>query len=282
MPYKRGFGPFPAEIYHAEFPQPYRGISTAQALEDLQRLFHGDVDPKSVAAIIIEPVQGEGGFNVAPFDFLRALRALCDEHGIVLIADEVQSGMGRTGKMFGIEHSGVVPDLITIAKGIGGGFPLSAVTGRANIMDAPHTGGLGGTYGGNPISIAAGNAVLDVIESEGLCARAARVGQRMRARLDALAKEFPRIGEVRGLGAMLAFELVKDPKTKEPDAELTAAILAHAEKRGLVLLSCGTAANVVRLLVPLTIPDAVLDEGLNILAAAVKDALGVESTRAVA
>jgi 4-aminobutyrate aminotransferase len=282
MPYKRGFGPFPAEIYHAEFPQPYRGISTAQALEDLQRLFHGDVDPKSVAAIIIEPVQGEGGFNVAPFDFLRALRALCDEHGIVLIADEVQSGMGRTGKMFGIEHSGVVPDLITIAKGIGGGFPLSAVTGRANIMDAPHTGGLGGTYGGNPISIAAGNAVLDVIESEGLCARAARVGQKMRARLEALAKELPRIGEVRGLGAMLAFELVKDPKTKEPDAELTAAILAHAEKQGLVLLSCGTAANVVRLLAPLTIPDAVLDEGLSILAAAVKDALGVESTRAVA
>jgi 4-aminobutyrate aminotransferase len=282
MPYKRGFGPFPAEIYHAEFPQPYRGISTAQALEDLQRLFHGDVDPKSVAAIIIEPVQGEGGFNVAPFDFLRALRALCDEHGIVLIADEVQSGMGRTGKMFGIEHSGVVPDLITIAKGIGGGFPLSAVTGRANIMDAPHTGGLGGTYGGNPISIAAGNAVLDVIESEGLCARAARVGQKMRARLEALAKELPRIGEVRGLGAMLAFELVKDPKTKEPDAELTAAIVAHAEKQGLVLLSCGTAANVVRLLAPLTIPDAVLDEGLSILAAAVKDALGVESTRAVA
>jgi 4-aminobutyrate aminotransferase len=282
MPYKRGFGPFPAEIYHAEFPQPYRGITTAQALEDLQRLFHGDVDPKSVAAIIIEPVQGEGGFNVAPFDFLRALRALCDEHGIVLIADEVQSGMGRTGKMFGIEHSGVVPDLITIAKGIGGGFPLSAVTGRADIMDAPHTGGLGGTYGGNPISIAAGNAVLDVIESEGLCARAARVGQKMRARLETLAKEFPRIGEVRGLGAMLAFELVKDPKTKEPDAELTAAILAHAEKRGLVLLSCGTAANVVRLLAPLTIPDAVLDEGLGILAAAVKDALGIESTRAVA
>jgi 4-aminobutyrate aminotransferase len=282
MPYKRGFGPFPAEIYHAEFPQPYRGITTAHALEDLQRLFHGDVDPKSVAAIIIEPVQGEGGFNVAPFDFLRALRELCDTHGIVLIADEVQSGMGRTGKMFGIEHSGVVPDLITIAKGIGGGFPLSAVTGRADIMDAPHTGGLGGTYGGNPISIAAGNAVLDVIESEGLCARAARVGQKMRARLDALAKEYPRIGEVRGLGAMLAFELVKDPKTREPDAELTAAILAHAEKRGLVLLSCGTAANVVRLLAPLTIPDAVLDEGLSILAAAVKDALGIESTRAVA
>jgi 4-aminobutyrate aminotransferase len=282
MPYKRGFGPFPAEIYHAEFPQPYRGISTAQALEDLRRLFQGDVDPKSVAAIIIEPVQGEGGFNVAPFDFLRALRQLCDEHGIVMIADEVQSGVGRTGKMFGIEHSGVVPDLITIAKGIGGGFPLSAVIGRATIMDAPHTGGLGGTYGGNPISIAAGNAVLDVIESEELCARATRVGQKMRARLEALAKELPRMGDIRGLGAMIAFELVKDPKTKEPDAELTASILAHAEKRGLVLLSCGTAANVVRLLSPLTIPDAILEEGLNILAASIKAACGVGSERAVA
>jgi 4-aminobutyrate aminotransferase len=282
MPYKRGFGPFPAEIYHAEFPQPYRGISTAQALGDLRRLFQGDVDPKSVAAIIIEPVQGEGGFNVAPFDFLRALRQLCDEHGIVMIADEVQSGIGRTGKMFGIEHSGVVPDLITVAKGIGGGFPLSAVIGRATIMDAPHTGGLGGTYGGNPISIAAGNAVLDVIESEELCARATRVGQKMRARLEALAKELPRMGDIRGLGAMIAFELVKDPKTKEPDAELTASILAHAEKRGLVLLSCGTAANVVRLLSPLTIPDAILEEGLNILAAALTAACGVESARAVA
>jgi len=197
-----------------------------------------------------------------------------------MIADEVQSGVGRTGKMFGIEHSGVVPDLITIAKGIGGGFPLSAVIGRATIMDAPHTGGLGGTYGGNPISIAAGNAVLDVIESEELCARATRVGQKIRARLEALAKELPRMGDIRGLGAMMAFELVKDPKTKEPDAELTASILAHAEKRGLLLLSCGTAANVVRLLSPLTIPDAILDEGLNILAAALKAACGVESARA--
>ena len=183
MPYKRGFGPFPAEVYHAQFPQPYRGITTEQALADLDRLFHGDVDPKSVAAIVIEPVQGEGGFNVAPFEFLRALRRLCDEHGIVLIADEVQGGIARTGKMFSIEHSGVVPDLITVAKGLGGGFPLSGVTGRATIMDAAHPGGLGGTYGGNPISIAAAHAVLDVIESEGLCARAARVGQKMQSRL---------------------------------------------------------------------------------------------------
>src|SRR5580692_896036 len=282
MPYKRGFGPFPAEVYHAEFPQPYHGITTEQALADLDRLFHGDIDAKSVAAIIIEPVQGEGGFNVAPVEFLRALRRLCDEHGIVMIADEVQSGIARTGKMFCIEHSGVTPDLMTMAKGLGGGFPLSAVTGRAAIMDSAHTGGLGGTYGGNPISIAAAHAVLDVIESEGLCQRAARVGQKMRAHLETLQKEIPCIGDVRGLGGMVAFELVKDPKTKEPDAELTAAVLSHAEKRGLILLSCGTEANVVRLLAPLTIPDSVLEQGLGILSASVKDACGVGSARAVA
>jgi 4-aminobutyrate aminotransferase/4-aminobutyrate aminotransferase/(S)-3-amino-2-methylpropionate transaminase len=282
MPYKRGFGPFPAEVYHAEFPQPYRGITTDQALADLDRLFHGDVDPKSVAAIIIEPVQGEGGFNVAPTDFLRALRKLCDEHGIVLIADEVQGGIARTGKMFSIEHAGVVPDLVTMAKGLGGGFPLSAVTGRAAIMDAAHPGGLGGTYGGNPICIAAAHAVLDVIESEDLCAKATHVGQRMRTHLEALARKLPCIGDVRGLGAMVAFELVKDPKTREPDPELTAAILAHAEQRGLILLSCGTSANVVRLLAPLTIPDTVLSEGLRILSEAVAAAYGVEADRAVA
>jgi len=281
-PYKRGFGPLPAEVFHAQFPLPYHGITTEQALADLDGLFHADVDPKSVAAILIEPVQGEGGFNVAPFEFLRVLRALCDEHGIVLIADEVQGGIARTGKMFSIEHSGVVPDLITTAKGLGGGLPLSGVTGRATIMDAAHPGGLGGTYGGNPLSIAAAHAVLDVIDSEDLCGRAVRVGQRMRSRLEALAKEFPCIGDVRGLGAMVAFELVKDPKTKEPDAELTASILAHAEKRGLILLSCGTAANVVRLLAPLTIQDAVLEEGLTMLSAALRDACGVESARAVA
>ena len=282
MPYKRGFGPFPAEIYHAEFPQPYRGITTEQALEDLDRLFHGDVDPKSVAAIIIEPVQGEGGFNVAPYEFLRALRRLCDEHGIVMIADEVQGGMARTGKMFSIEHSGVVPDLITMAKGLGGGFPLSAVTGRTAIMDSAHSGGLGGTYGGNPISIAAAHAVLDVIESEGLCQRAASVGEKISTRLRGLAKDLLCIGDVRGLGAMVAFELVKDRATKEPDAELTAAVLTHAEQRGLIILSCGTSANVVRLLAPLTIQDAVLEEGLSMLASALADAYGQESKRAVA
>jgi 4-aminobutyrate aminotransferase len=282
MPYKRGFGPFPAEIFHAEFPQPYRGITTEQALADLDRLFHGDVDPKSVAAVIVEPVQGEGGFNVAPPEFLRALRRLCDEHGIVLIADEVQGGIARTGKMFSIEHSGVVPDLMAVAKGLGGGFPLSGVIGRASIMDTVHPGGLGGTYGGNPISIAAAHAVLDVIESEGLCARAASVGERMRTRLQALAKELPCIGDVRGLGAMVAIELVKDAKTKEPDAELTAAVLSAAEERGLILLSCGTSANVVRLLAPLTIQDSILTEGLDILLASVRAACGAPAARAVA
>ena len=272
MPYKRGFGPFPAEIYHAAFPMPYRDVTTADALADLDRLFHSDVDPKSVAAVIVEPVQGEGGFNVAPFEFLQALRRLCDEHGIVMIADEVQGGMARTGRMFSIEHAGVVPDLVTMAKGLGGGFPLSAVTGRATLMDVAHPGGLGGTYGGNPIGIAAAHAVLDVMEEEDLCARATRVGAKMRATLDTLARELPCIGDVRGLGAMIAFELVKDPKTKEPDAALTAAILAQAEQRGLILLSCGVNANVVRLLAPLTIPDAVLAEGLGILEESIRAA----------
>ncbi|GAC1304655.1 MAG: 4-aminobutyrate--2-oxoglutarate transaminase [Steroidobacteraceae bacterium] len=282
MPYKRGFGPFPAEVFHAQFPNPYRGPTVEEALADLDRLFHGDIDPKAVAAIIVEPVQGEGGFNVAPAEFLRALRRLCDEHGIVLIADEVQGGIARTGKMFSIEHAGVVPDLVTMAKGLGGGFPLSAVTGRAAIMDSVHSGGLGGTYGGNPICIAAAHAVLDIVDSENLCARAARIGQRMRTRLEMLARQLPRIGDVRGLGAMVAFELVTDPKTKEPDAAATAAVLAHAEQHGLVLLSCGTAANVVRLLAPLTIEDAVLDEGLDILAAALEDVLRAQPARAVA
>jgi 4-aminobutyrate aminotransferase/4-aminobutyrate aminotransferase/(S)-3-amino-2-methylpropionate transaminase len=282
-PYKRGFGPFPAEIYHADFPNAYRGVSTEAALASLDQLFHADLDPKSVGAIIIEPVQGEGGFNVAPPEFLRALRRICDEHSIVLIADEVQTGVARTGRMFSIEHVGVVPDLITVAKGLGGGFPLSGVIGRASIMDAAHAGGLGGTYGGNPISLAAAHAVLDVIESEGLFARAAKIGATMRARLDALAAQLPCIGEVRGVGAMVAFELVKDPKTKEPDAALTTSIVAHAEKRGLILLSCGTAANVVRLLSPLTIQDGVLEEGLNILAESVRAACGMPTeSRAVA
>ncbi|HEU0221084.1 MAG TPA: 4-aminobutyrate--2-oxoglutarate transaminase, partial [Paracoccaceae bacterium] len=275
MPYKKGFGPFPAEVYHATFPHAFHGLTVERALDDLERLLAADVDPARVAAFIVEPVQGEGGFNVAPPEFLRALRDIADRHGILLIADEIQSGMARTGRMFGIEHSGVVPDLMTLAKGLGGGFPISAVTGRAELMDAAHPGGLGGTYGGNPISIAAAHAVLGIIEEEGLCARAAEIGQRIEARLKGLAERqgMEPLGEVRGLGAMQAVEFVTSRASRAPDAGLTSAIVAEAEARGLILLSCGTRANVVRLLPPLTIPFEVLDEGLDILEAAIEGAI---------
>jgi len=236
---------------------------------------------------VVEPVLGEGGFVAPPAEFFSIIADICKRHEILFIADEVQSGFGRTGAMFACERYGITPDILVSAKSIADGMPLAAVTGRAEIMDAPGLGALGGTYGGNPLSIAAGHAVLDVIEAEDLCARAARIGVHMRTHLEALAKEVPSIGDVRGLGAMMAFELVKDPKTREPDAALTAAILSRAEERGLILLSCGTSANVVRLLAPLTIPEAVLEEGLGILSAAVKDAAGLGaagsgSARAVA
>jgi 4-aminobutyrate aminotransferase/(S)-3-amino-2-methylpropionate transaminase len=232
-------------------------------------------NPISVAAFIVEPVQGEGGFNIAPPAFMRALREIADRHGILLIADEIQTGMARTGRMFGIEHAGVAPDLVTIAKGLGGGFPISAVTGRAAVMDAAHPGGLGGTYGGNPISVAAANAVLAVIEEEDLCDRAIEIGRRIAARLTAIASRqgMEPMGEVRGLGAMQAVEFVTDRASRKPDAPLTAAIVAEAEARGLILLSCGTRANVVRLLPPLTIPFEVLEEGLDILEASVESAI---------
>lgn len=273
-PYKKNFGPFPAEIYHAPFPNDYLGLSVDQAIEGLGRLFTSDVDPERIAAFIIEPVQGEGGFNVAPKEFLVRLREIADRHGILMIADEVQAGMARTGKMFGFEHSGVKPDLVTMAKGLAGGFPLSAVTGRAEVMSAAHPGGLGGTYGGNPLAVAAANAVLDVIEEEKLCERAAKVGARMTARLTALAERqgMERIGDVRGLGAMVAFELVEDRQSKKAAPEITGRIVAEAEQRGLILLSCGTRANVVRLLAPLTIGEDTLEEGLDILEASIEAA----------
>jgi 4-aminobutyrate aminotransferase len=275
MPYKKGFGPFPAEIYHATFPHAFHGLTVERALDDLGRLLVADVDPGRVAAFIVEPVQGEGGFNVAPPEFLQALRRIADEHGILLISDEIQAGMARTGRMFGIEHAGVVPDLVTTAKGLGGGFPISAVTGRAELMDAAHVGGLGGTYGGNPISVAAANAVLGVIRDEDLCARATEIGERITARLAALSKRqgMEPMGEIRGLGAMQAVEFVTDRDSRSPDAGLTAAIVAEAEARGLILLSCGTRANVVRLLPALTIPFEVLEEGLDILEAAIETAI---------
>jgi 4-aminobutyrate aminotransferase/(S)-3-amino-2-methylpropionate transaminase len=275
MPYKKGFGPFPAEVYHATFPHPFHGISTERALDDLGRLLRTDVDPARVAAFIVEPVQGEGGFNVAPPDFLRELRRIADEHGILLIADEIQSGMARTGRMFAIEHSGVVPDLVTMAKGLGGGFPISAVTGRAELMDAAHPGGLGGTYGGNPIAVAAAHAVLGVIAEERLVERAAELGRRIEDRLTTLAlrQGMEPMGEVRGLGAMQAIEFVTDRASRNPDAPLTTAVVAEAEARGLILLSCGTRGNVVRLLPPLTIPFEVLDEGLDILEGSIEAAI---------
>ncbi len=274
VPYKKNFGPFPAEIYHAPFPNAFTGPSEDDAIAGLEHLFASDVDPERIAAFIIEPVQGEGGFNIAPFGFLARLREIADRHGILLIADEIQAGMGRTGKMFGFEHSGVRPDLITMAKGLAGGFPLSAVTGRADIMDAAHPGGLGGTYAGNPLAVAAANAVLDVLEEEGLCARATMVGDRIKARLQTLSERqgMERIGDVRGLGAMVAFELVTDRATRAAAPDLTNKIVAEAEKRGLILLSCGTRANVIRILTPLTIEETILEEGLDMLEASIEAA----------
>lgn len=271
QPYKAGFGPLLPEVFHAPFPMPYHGVSTAQSLAALEHLFKADVDPARVAAMIVEPVQGEGGFYIAPPEFLRSLRALCDQHGIVLIVDEIQTGFARTGRMFAIEHSGVAPDLMTVAKSLAGGVPLAAVVGKAHIMDAPLAGGLGGTYAGSPLGCAAGLAVLDVIETEKLCARADRLGSTLIARLNDLQTRWPCIGEVRGLGAMVAMELVKDRRPDAPDPDLTKALVQAAGRRGLVLLSCGIYSNVIRFLTPLTIPDAILAEGLAILEAALED-----------
>lgn len=275
VPYKKGFGPMPPEVVHAPFPNAFHGVSEAESLASIERMFASNIDPDRVAAIIVEPVQGEGGFNIAPFGWLRALRALCDKHGILLISDEIQAGMGRTGTMFGIEHAGVIPDLVTMAKGLAGGFPLSAVTGRAEIVDAPNVGGLGGTYAGNPIAVAAANAVLKVIKDEDLCARSTEIGIRIRGFLDALAARqgMEAIGDVRGLGAMNAFEVVTNRATNDGNAPLTNAIVSEAESRGLILLTCGTRANVIRLLPPLTIPFEQLDEAMMILEASIEAAI---------
>lgn len=263
-PYKAGFGPFPPEVFHAPFPNAQQGVSTADSLSALAHLFKTGIDPQRVAAIIIEPVQGEGGFNAAPNEFLAALRAQCDKHGILLIADEVQTGFGRTGKLFAMMHHGVEPDLITMAKSLAGGMPLSAVSGRAQVMDAPAPGGLGGTYAANPLAVASALAVLDVIEDEFLCARASTLGGRLAARLLAAKESNPAIAEVRALGAMVAVEL-RDPRTGEPDAQAVARIQARALEQGLILLSCGMHGNVVRFLFPLTIPEPVFERALRIL-----------------
>ena len=273
VPYKVGFGPFPGEIFHAQFPNALHGVSVGDALASVETIFKNDIEASRVAAIIVEPVQGEGGFNVAPFDFLQRLRALCDQHGILLIADEIQTGAGRTGTWFAIEQSGVAPDLITMAKSMAGGFPISAVVGRAEVMDAPAPGGLGGTYAGSPLGCAAALAVLQIFEKEQLLERSQSLGRRITSRLQALANKHPVIADVRGLGAMVALELSKNGDVHQPDAELTKRLCAEATKQGLILLSCGTYGNVVRILVPLTASDAIVDEGLDMLEAALATAL---------
>ena len=265
-PYKIGFGPFPGEVYHAPYPCALHGVTTDDSLKALQHLFKADIDPKRVAAIIFEPVQGEGGFNVAPTDFVQALRAVCDEHGILLVADEVQTGFGRTGKLFAMEHYDVAPDLTTMAKSLAGGMPLSAVCGRAEVMDAPAPGGLGGTYAGNPLAVASALAVLDVLESEKLIERGAELGQRLMARLESLRPRVPQIAEVRGVGAMVAVEFRQADGSPDPD--FTRTVQNRALEKGLLLLSCGVYGNVIRFLFPLTIQDAVMNEGLDILAEA--------------
>ncbi|MGY6270482.1 4-aminobutyrate--2-oxoglutarate transaminase [Achromobacter denitrificans] len=266
-PYKLSFGPMPGDIYHVPFPNAAQSITVADSLKGLDLLFKCDIDPKRVAAIIIEPVQGEGGFNVTPPELMTALRKVCDEHGILLIADEVQTGFGRTGKLFAMEHHSVQADLITMAKSLGGGFPISGVVGRADVMDAPAAGGLGGTYAGNPLAVAAAHAVLDVIAEEKLCERAARLGDKLRAHLEGLRASVPGIADVRGLGSMVAVEL-NDPATGKPDAEAVKRVQARAIEKGLILLSCGVYGNVLRFLYPLTIPDAQFDRALAILSEA--------------
>lgn len=263
-PYKNLFGPFPGDIFHAPFPIECHGISVEQSLKAVENLFKVDIAPEDTAAIIVEPVQGEGGFYQAPPAFLQALRVLCDKHGIMLIADEIQTGFGRTGKMFSFEYAGIEADLMTMAKGIAGGFPIAAVVGKADVMDAPNPGGLGGTYGGSPVACAAALAVLDVIEEENLVSRSAQIGATFNRRLTALKEAHPELVlDVRNQGSMIALELMKDGDTEQPNVELTQAIIAGAQKAGLILLACGFYGNVIRFLPALTIEDDVLNEGLD-------------------
>lgn len=274
VPYKAGFGPLPAEVFHVPFPSKTQGVTVDHALNALCNLFKADIDPQRVSAILLEPVQGEGGFNVAPPELMVALREICDENGILLIADEIQTGFGRTGKLFAMEHHTVRPDLITMAKSLAGGFPLSAVCGRAKLMDSAAPGGLGGTYAANPMAVAASLAVLDVIEEEKLSERAVRLGATLRSRLEKLRAAHPAIFEVRGLGAMNAVEFC-DPSTGEPSPAITQRVQQIALSRGLILLTCGNHGNVIRFLHPLTIPDAQFDKALEILSDAINQAIEV-------
>ncbi|WP_108003805.1 4-aminobutyrate--2-oxoglutarate transaminase [Mycoplana dimorpha] len=271
VPYKVGFGAMPGDVFHIPFPVELHGQTAEQSLAALKKLFAADVDPNRVAAIIIEPVQGEGGFYPATTAFLKQLREICDQHGILLIADEVQTGFARTGKLFAMEHHGVVADLTTMAKGLGGGFPIAAVTGRAEIMDAPGPGGLGGTYAGNPLGIAAAHAVIDVIKDEDLCNRATSLGNRLKQRLESLREKVPEIVDVRGPGFMNAVEF-NDATTKQPSADFANKVRLKALEKGLILLTCGVHGNVIRFLAPLTVQDEVFAEALDILEAAMLEA----------
>ncbi|MDU7196543.1 4-aminobutyrate--2-oxoglutarate transaminase [Phytobacter diazotrophicus] len=263
-PYKIGFGPFPGSIFHAQFPNALHGVSTEGAMKSLDRIFKADIAPDQVAAILLEPVQGEGGFNIAPDNFMQALRKLCDTHGILLITDEVQSGFARTGKLFAVEHYSVKPDLITMAKSLAGGLPLSAVAGRAEVMDAPAPGGLGGTYAGNPLAVAAAHAVMDVIEEENLCERANHLGKHLVEVLTKAKADCPYIADIRAQGSMVAVEF-NDPQSGEPSAEFTKQVQDKALAAGLLLLSCGVYGNVIRFLYPLTIPEVQFRKALDII-----------------
>ena len=269
-PYKAGLGPFAPEVYRVPYPHEYRGIDVDSALKSLRRAFVTQVPAESVAAIVMEPILGEGGFVVAPTEFVQGVRDICDEHGIVFVVDEVQTGFGRTGRMWGIEHHGVEPDLMTIAKSIAAGLPLSAVIGKAEIMDAPPDSAIGGTYVGNPVAQAAALAVLEVFDEESLVERAGAIGETIRARMVAWQERWDTIGDVRGLGAMLAIELVEDPQTKAPAAEAASAVVEEAARSGLLLIKSGTDGNCIRVLVPLVITEPELDEALGVW----EDALG--------
>ena len=268
-PYKKGFGPFPGSVYHAPYPSELQGISTADSVKAIERLFKADIDPSQVAAIIFEPVQGEGGFVVAPPEFVASIRRICDEHGIVMIADEVQSGFARTGELFAMDHYDHKADLMTMAKSLAGGMPLSGVVGKAEIMDAPAPGGLGGTYAGNPLAVAAAHAVLDIIHDEQLCQRAEALGEQLRAALNDARAGCPELAEVRGLGSMIAAEFC-DATTKEPSAAVAQRVQKKALEQGLLLLTCGQYGNVIRFLYPLTIPQDQFAKALDIIKMVVK------------
>jgi 4-aminobutyrate aminotransferase / (S)-3-amino-2-methylpropionate transaminase / 5-aminovalerate transaminase len=273
VPYKKDMGPLAPDVFRAPAPYPFYGIDTDQAIAGLELLFKQDVDPDRVACMALEPVQGEGGFIPMPVDFVRELKRICEEHGIVYVDDEVQSGTGRTGTLWAIEHYGIEPDLLVSGKSLGGGMPLAAVTGRAEIMDAIPPGGLGGTFGGNPVACVAANATLDALTDGDMLARAQHVGERLRKRLDNMASRIPQIGEVRGIGPMLALELVHDPQAKTPAPDLAAQTTANARERGLMLLSCGLYGNVLRILVPFVAPDDDIDRGLEIMEESLGDAI---------